>query len=433
MNFLLILSLITLSFLSSIASGKPLNVRLPYDRVVIFGDSTSDTGNFPAARSLPRGGPPPYNSNMPISNPVDADYFGKEFTVTNSETTWHYPTECFLERATSVEKSCADTDEKTNKSINWVEYFAYNALGNNSASEPELIPSSKIYQRAIPPSKFTSLNYAWAGALTTDGFANADYKSITNINNEKELYALPKNYHDGKISIEEVAIPGIRKQVDFYLHDIDSGLVPSDSNTVYLILVGGNDIGKAYEQKSMQTEQTIFNPQELSDKIANNVKAAVDQLRTIKAKNIYVLTYFDISNLPRVYHALSQIPIFRGNLKKEMSKNVKLFNDDLSDIFSKEKYKNDVEVLPVGEAINKLMQDSRFRDSVHNGQTCVNNAKNPFEATNCNYGDNQYYFAWNESHFITIVHQYLAQQILRDIQEHLESSTNVSDLTKQGQ
>ncbi len=424
--------IITLSFFSSSkVAGKPFsnNHRLPYDRVIIFGDSISDTGNFPAAKHYSSDTSlPPYNLFVPIGNPVNPEYYGNVFTIIHSDTVWHYPSRYFLVWATSPQKSYIDTHEKTIKSINWVEYFVFNALDNEDSPEPILIPSSKIHQEKLFPSKSTSLNYAWAGALTIDGFSGSNYKTITNIHNEQELYALRKNYYDEKT--KEIAIPGIKKQVKMYLHDVDSGLVPANNNTAYLILIGGNDIAATFKNDLMHINFRQFHQKigttSTPGTIAKNVVAAIDELiNKGNASHIYVLSLFDISKLPSVYHATNNV-VIRWIIKKLMHNDVERYNKQLSAIFSQPKYKHVVKFLPVGKSINKLAQEAQFHNSVINGLTCVSNTKELLKPTDCNYSNKQTYFAWNESHLTTVVHQYFAYRVFKNIQENLQQMINIT-------
>ena len=393
---------------------------LHFERVIFFGDSLSDTGNFPEPNNYDSSTVPPYNLYIPISSPVKSTEYGNEFIVPQTtDVSWRYPTKLFLEESSSLKQGLIDRKTKDYRSINWVEYFVFNSFSSNSA---KLIPWTVLYNASDAPNKQTSVNYAWVWAMTIDGFSNLYYKPI-NTKNEKELNERKQAYLNGNINIDQVAIPGVRKQVSMYFNDLKTGKIKRNNNTAYIIYIGGNDLSntlnndlmKLHVNKFLKTIGSVSFP----GIMAMNVKNAVDEIIAKgHAKNIYIVSFLNASNLPRAYNTFSLAP-GRWLLKKLITASVTSYNRQLADIFSAKSYESIVKVLPLGDALNRLASQPRFVQSVKNGLSCVSeintSTKPKPEINNCNYNTDETYFAWNDSHLSTKVNQYAAYQIYNDI------------------
>lgn len=421
---------IFLGLMSAAYASNPL----PFDRAVIFGDSLSDTGNFPERNDYSSSTFPPYNLYIPISSPVDSNLYNTSFKVPEFNVDWHYPTEQFLAGASS-KQGLINGQTKAYRSINWPDYFVYNAFPKASA---KLTSWYNTYTASVPPKVTTSLNYAWAGAMTIDGFANQSYTPVKTIS-EQELYDLKKSYLDGKTSISDVAIPGLRQQVNIYLNDLNNKKVDKTDNTAYLIYIGGNDIANTLSNDLLKFKLKKFFSEVGSVSspgiISTNVKDAVDNLiKNAGAKHVYVLTYLNVANLPIAYKESSS-SIVRWVLKKIISAVVSTYNKQLTNIFNSSSYRSIVKVLPVGKSIDEIAKTPRFSSSVKNGLSCVSHvatATNPKpNINNCNYNNSQTYFAWNNSHLTTTVNQYAAYQVYHDIVNTVSLKKAQSDAKEQ--
>ncbi|MFT4693711.1 MAG: hypothetical protein ACI8TE_000604 [Francisella sp.] len=97
------------------------------------------------------------------------------------------------------------------------------------------------------------------------------------------------------------------KQVEYHIDNLDKGLVPRDSNTAYFILVGANDISETLKNDFLRLNFVTFlkkiGATESYGTIAKNVKTSVDILiDKARAKHIYILTLYNIANIPTTYH-----------------------------------------------------------------------------------------------------------------------------------
>ncbi|OAJ33961.1 hypothetical protein [Piscirickettsia salmonis] len=410
---------------------------LPFERLVIFGDSLSDTGNFPEPNNYSSSDTPPYNLYIPIANPVDARLYGTNFQVPQSNISWSYPNKQFLSNASSPQ-GLINGKVKAYKSINWPEYFIYNAFLTTTTANSKLTSWYNLYKASAIPDASTSLNYAWAGALTINGYTNQNYTPLQMIN-EQNLYNLKQSYLNNAISISKIAIPGLNQQVNIYLNDLNTKKVVKNDNTAYLIYIGGNDIAETLSNDLLGFKLKTFYRKVGSvaspGSIAMNVKAAVDNLmQNTNAKRIYILTYLNVANLPTAYNKSSS-SVLRWSLKKIISSVVSTYNKQLISLFNTATYQPIVNVLPVGQTIDKVVQTPQFSHSVQNGLSCVNQvatATNPQpNINNCNYNNSQTYFAWNNSHLTTIANQYVAYQVYYNMINSISLKTIQSDEKEQ--
>jgi len=408
----LIFTTILLSVGVSLAS-----IYTSFDRAIFFGDSLSDIGNFPEPKNYftaEKKDIPLYNLYVPISSPVDSILYGKSFKILSSDVEWKYPNNKFLKEVTTFEGKINDENKKY-KSINWIEYLVYNNFVKH------LLPSSKVYKHKddIRIDKNVSVDYAWAGALSIDGFGDDSQNIIKGGYGQDDILKIKDKYiEEGGLS-SSIVIPGMRKQVEYYIDNLNKGLVPKDIDTAYFILIGGNDIAETLRNDLMGLHLLNFWKKIGSTNsygtIAKNVKSSVDELISnpdIKAKHIYVLTLFDLANLPSVYNQSSNF-IIRNILQDIMTHTVSSYNKQLYKIFSAKEYSGKVTVLPIAKDLNKLAKEARFSRAVNNGLTCIDNVTSADHAkpniNNCNYNINQEtYFAWNNSHLTTIVNQVMA-------------------------
>ena len=300
------LSLISSIMLLSIGISAALS-NTSFDRAIFFGDSLSDIGNFPEPKNYltaEKKDIPLYNLYVPMSNPVDSKLYGKVFNIPNTtEAKWKYPNKTFLNKATTFE-GLIDNNIRSSKSINWVEYLVYNNFSHS------LLASSKLYKNNNKVNKNTSIDYAWVGALSINGFGDEDQNIIKGNFGQNDLLKIKEKYTTNGGPSSTIIIPGIRKQVEYHIDNLNKKLVPKDSNTAYFILVGGNDISETLKNDLLGLHPVTFLEKTGSTisygTIAKNVKASVDMLiDKAHAEHIYVLTLLNIANLPTAYHQSS--------------------------------------------------------------------------------------------------------------------------------
>jgi phospholipase/lecithinase/hemolysin len=427
-NLLLVSIIISLSSTTAIASTS-----MSFDRAIFFGDSLSDIGNFPEPKNyLPaeKKDIPLYNLYVPVSNPVNSDLYGKSFDIPdNTEVKWLYPNKRFLNEATTFE-GLIDNNKRTYKSINWIEYLVYNNFSKN------LLTSSAIYRNNKTINKNISIDYAWVGALSIDGFGDEDQNTVKGSFGQNNLLKIKDKYTADGGQSSDIIIPGVMKQVEYHIDNLDKGLVPKDSNTAYFILVGGNDISETLKNDLLGFHLKRFLHKIGSTisygTIAKNVKASVDMLiNKAGAKHIYVLTLLNVANLPTAYHQSSNY-IIRSFIQGIIKHTVNSYNKQLSKIFSTNEYNNVVTLLPIASQLNELAKEGRFSYSVDNGLTCIDNmsgadSTNP-NINNCNYdNDTKTYFAWNNSHLSTIVNQFMAYEVISNINNQNQLKLDTDD------
>jgi len=402
---------VLLSIVMSNIFANPLAI----DRIIIFGDSLSDTGNFPEPHDYTQQADIPFNLYVPISNPVNHILYGTLIVNPAIKGSWIYPDQLFLTASSSAQGKIDGTD-RSDYSINWPQYLIYHMRHQSSVSQPaSLLPWIKVFSKQAFPDKYTSIDYAFAGAMTIDGFSDTDQHIKSNDYSEQMVYNLQGQYRNGSSdNYLTIPIPGIRKQIDFYLQDLQSGLVPQNSNTAYVIYIGGNDIDAALVNDLLHFKIKDFIC--TIKTMAANVQAGVDALigQANAEHNIYIVTLFDLNNLPKVHSYEEKWPILAPIIKSIVTSLVNHYNNSLISIFNQTKYQGKVTVIPLGLHLNDLANSSKFNHSTEKGLKCDQAAgatiSNP-SINNCQYDGEQIYFAWNNSHLSTEVNQYTAYEI----------------------
>lgn len=415
--FLAIAVVILLPAISFAQSGKSANVGAQH--FIIFGDSLSDTGNFPEPSNISSPVLKNFNLYIPIASPVPLYAYGKEAV----------PSQDFLKRSIP-EQGLINNKAHQLYSINWPLYFVY------SKNQPLLMTWTQHYLH--PKAQADSINYAWASAIALgqpgcfhdDGkvFSGpCDGASIiqqrnTYLNNTKND---PQYDKKTKYKYTDIKIPNLGKQVSLYLGDKS---VSVKNNTSFFIYLGGNDIGNYLKSKILQV---IFYPSGMFHKkvdkqmasVASSVSDAVSRIEaayhgTGLNYHIYVFTLPKLSNLHEGY-TYSHIFLVGGEIKKTLNYTVKSYNQALYKTF---KGDDDVQVLSVGHEINTLAKGAQYKQAVEKGLTCINDPSGDYTRpdktvnANCLYNSNHgkaSYFSWNNAHFVSRVNEQVAAFLLQ--------------------
>lgn len=398
----------------------------PYDRLVVFGDSLSDTGNVPEMFHFTFDDvtttPVPYNLYIPVSAPVAPSLYGQ--SIKQLSGSWHYPSLSFLEKSLpdqpgSIEITQANIQkQRVAYSMNWPVYLAYNAWTDDHRLP--LLPWQLAYKHQ---QSLTSYNYAWASAITIDGCADIEYTPMT-CGDEETIYKKQQAYRLGKNSdLNGFPIPGLIKQVDLYTHD--DFAKPHHLSTAYIILIGGNDLGKTLREQFLHFKWISFY-RTVKYNIPNNVQQAVDHLTQYQAKHpdapydIYVLTYFDISKTPTAYHFIKNA-IGRYFITKIIHWTVNFYNKRLVAEFGNSSDPH-VHLIDLASDIDPLLNNSTYKEAVSHGLMCVEDQPPSYimpsvDVGQCDYqkDKNTAFAFWNNSHLATAMQQQMASEVYHQI------------------
>ncbi|WP_237360086.1 SGNH/GDSL hydrolase family protein [Vibrio marisflavi] len=382
---------------------------------MFFGDSLTDTGNYPEPENLRNPQLKNFNLYVPITNPVPMQYYGKN----------GYPSLSFLQKSIP-HQGLIDGEPKALFSINWPLYLASDLKKNELVSWYQYVSNGT--------GKSISLNYAWASAIANgnagcfhdDGSLFAGECSEYSLLGNREKYVKHTENNDSfdkstDYEYEDLQIPNLAEQIELYYQETDSS---QRSNAKVFIFIGGNDISNFLKSKLIRM---VIEPSSFFDttieskmnKVADSVLRAVTKIRiqTPSAK-IYILTLPKFSNL-YAGHSYQSIPLIGGKIVSSLNYAVSSYNNALKSRFSGLK---NIQVIDSGEYLDNVARTPLYKSSVEKGSACFNDPSgdymNPLHSNNnCVYGpqSNHSYFSWNNAHYSSSVNKGLANYVLKTV------------------
>lgn len=290
-----------------------------FSNLIIFGDSLSDVGNLPAASNPIYHYPPQqlddYNADfyIPNSNPVNTNhgaYMAPIVSIFHTDKSYHKAFVSFLEHNKKYYAAHEPQKSRAYFSLIWNQYFLADAYQDGLTKSYYLIPSAYLETHTVHPSDQISVNYAWVYALTGNSCftiqhrQNSDFKLCTE---DSILQALQNYYKDPaprERKIANIQIPGMLKQIQEFITDIQRGKVIVNSNTVYVIWIGGNDL--AYNFAVIKHQHFLQKISALWHIIYTTAKNNYKGMRIlithpgIHAQHIYLFNMMNASLTPRV-------------------------------------------------------------------------------------------------------------------------------------
>ena len=407
------------------------------EHLIFFGDSWSDTGNYPEPQNIAHPQLKNFNLYVPISNPVPQKLYG----------TKGFPSRAFL-RASIKNSGKINAQSRSQYSINWPLYFTYNYYNKQRVSPvPALVSWYQIEAKQAPISS-SNINYAWASAVAgsldghdpkggqcfhVNGLVYKGSCTIKSLIEHRNRYWQETNnpYYDKNHDYRyaQIQIPDLNKQVNLYLqHGIKA-------HSKIFIYIGANDIGnflkphiltllfssaKAFRKQSLEPQMKI---------VANHVQVAVQRIQAAYAKakishyHIYILTLPYLSNLHEAY-TYQHLPIigwlFGSRIVKTIDAATDIYNQDLN---SSLRAKPHVSLIDLGAHINKLAASKTYAESIKQGDTCIGSTKGAYTLANPQGNDCHYksggvlytYFSWNNAHFTSSVNNSVATYLLTKV------------------
>ncbi len=275
-----------------------------FSNLIVFGDSLSDVGNFPETIypfKNPDAAKIVSNTNsqfyVPFSNPVDTNSKPPE-----SYSAWPAINELYAEDQVVIFPSKSN---RKYRSFSWAQFFLEAAKESHSTQATELVPSVLLNQRIVPEN--FSYDYAWGFATSDSGCTNPQYRSIGHCTEDEINAARAKYLKTFSLQdYQQLLIPGVQQQVNFFINDIKTQKIVVDHDTIYVFYIGGNDLiiaGNALEKH--------YNPFPAFKLIlgltASHVMSAVSDLLSNIPKDqhpkvIYVFNQFNPAITPGYYH-----------------------------------------------------------------------------------------------------------------------------------
>ncbi|WP_116962985.1 SGNH/GDSL hydrolase family protein [Fastidiosibacter lacustris] len=329
-----------------------------FDNIIVFGDSLSDSA--------------------PPQTQVGNNYWVKPYGITDkigapitSEISLNYP----------VRKT-------------WLNYFI-EQMDLKSGKDLTLI-------KGLTPNSAYSQNTSFAVASAETGDYYLTDTTWGRDNNAKCVNGLGDYGHYN-------CVPGVLKQIDLYLKNVNDRPNP---NSLFIIWAGGNDFYQNIIRIATQNGQTLAHP-------IDNIVKAVKRLmvKGVSVQNIYVLNLPDFSMVPGVRGLLDahikNKYLYQG-ISVLISAVSQLYNTGLSvnlvlktfGVFpANHVYSIDKLFLEVYFNKDEILQKLGLNQSVK--VTCVQMKETPL----C-----QGFLFYNGIHPTTVVHQYLAKELIKHIQ-----------------
>lgn len=191
----------------------------------------------------------------------------------------------------------------------WINYVANTLLPNSSVIPYHML---KTPQDAY----YYNIDYAYASAET-----NEHYLNDLDTEHAYPSYVDENCTHPGFVAANLACVPGILKQIDIYLTDVNKHPNP---NTLFIIWAGGNDIFNntakllsSFKKETVNNniaqfliKTVMFNPQPLTNFSNNffsypvyNILKAKDKLIAagVNVNQIYILNLPDLARTPAAY------------------------------------------------------------------------------------------------------------------------------------
>lgn len=268
-----------------------------FSQLYVFGDSLSDNGNFPES--------PQFTSDsfyVPFSNPVEPQQGNANPPLSALSVNYPWPMLDAPTLAPSV-NIARQYKQRRYRSYSWTELALYYAHQRGLTHSRNMVPSYLLSNASTP--KNSSINYAWGSALSGNACANVSYQQQASCEREN-IWQLRQRYMQTPSDANRQAlhIPGLEKQVQFFLDDVKNARIQPSKNSLYAFWIGGNDLISAYNQLLR------FNPwpliQFLLARPAKRMLDSIDQIyQTLPAsatpQQFYVFELMNPAWTPRYY------------------------------------------------------------------------------------------------------------------------------------
>lgn len=392
------------------------SLACPFSRIVVFGDSLSDIGNYPEN--------PNWQVANPLPNPKDPDNYNSMFyvPVSNPLNTGNLrlvPMKLFLHKIAKYQtpQPLIDSQNRAYNSANWVEFFLEKAFETNHRRI--IIPSYYIENhKNLKVKQSDSIDYAWSSALSGDACYSDDwntkYKNCDVTDSLNRFYEQidnknPNTYNNYDSALQQLQIPGLLFQIEQFKQDYKRLDINND-NTLYIIWIGGNDL--AYYFNNLENGDILGGLKGLAYQIAYNNYLAIEALVASGARHIYVFNMFNVSMTPRISHT-NVVERTAGKLF------VNIYNSGLKFAVYriKKEYPNvDVHIFDTHKVFS-AMKKTGFVPDIACETTSKNYVTANPPADNCA----QYIF-WNAIHPTTVTNKNLADALMGFVKKTWQSN-----------
>jgi phospholipase/lecithinase/hemolysin len=432
----IVFALTALFALTPCFSNIPAKRVAPFDHVIFFGDSLSDIGDMPMSPALiePATKQIALNLYVPISNPIIPN--GPDYTVPLTNIKLPYPV------ASPTPMPMMDSHgqifPRLYHSLNWTQFFLTQAQREGLVSDQQpLVPWVwwRWYSRRV-----RSIDFAFAGATSQNNCRDFEYQhpnpfcTATSVFNAQRPYRLAgfTQIKAKANTVNGVQVPGLNKQVSFFIQAAKKHPGLATNNTLYIIFVGGNDLNLGLlnltQHHYLATLTALFHGMQ------HNVSTAISTLeKQVGAQHIVVMNLFDMRLTPYLHTNIEKIQHMTPKQKRQLlaltHASVSLYNHELTTMVSHYNLLHQhilgqpvhVTYFDTTSAVNDLAKSPAFSNPATQYQMCLQTnmpASYYAKQNTCQLGDAKYLF-WNGAHPSVYTGEYLGYALFQTLKADL--------------
>ena len=406
-----------------------------YSRVIIFGDSLSDIGNMPESPALIE---PAYNSlamnlYVPISNPSVGKDTPTTYTVAGTSGTGNFP--AHAPQPQPPLRIGKVSFPRLAYSLSWPQFFTQQALDHKLLKSAQIWPWF-WWKTHNSSNAHLSIDYAWAGAVTDNLCRDFSYNNPTKNCDAKSILAGQAAYRAAGFgrshtTVASVQVPGLKKQVELFLQDSAGHPAIAQSDTLYAVLIGGNDLNLALMDLKKHRIISAFG--RILHGSAKRVRQSIETLIDKRgARHIVIFNLFDTSQLPYLQTAIWKSGFLSVSKKPGFIKLARLmtniYNRELGYVvkrlnrrYNRKAHQVDIQFFDFHQVMQSVQDQASFSNPSTLYQTCLgwSATHSPHyytHANNCKKGNATYLF-WNGAHPAMYLDQAIAYHLVQQLKK----------------
>lgn len=336
---------------------------LPFSNAIFFGDSLTDIGNLPEdAKPFVDPSKPKEdienqtpNFYVPISSPINPNTQAESVPLTKvfhlNRLPYDYQQFMHFNEPFFADQPKIQGESRLYRSMIWPEFFLADAYQDGYTLSQTLIPWTYIQTHDYPASINTSIDYAWASALSgTHCYSPLEWTDRGSCDGQAVIAAWLQYQQDpsSKHLIDIIKIPALLAQEQIFIQDIQNKKVQVGPDTLYTLWIGGNDLAmnfdiierniKDYKDPAVLIKLLQALGNILANIAFNNYEgmSTLAKNQAIQAQHIYLFNTFNPLLSPRFYHWSPPLQLigsaFVSLYDEELEKTVEWMHQDYSNV-----------------------------------------------------------------------------------------------------
>ena len=422
-----------------------------YSNVIIFGDSQSDIGNGPESLTYHELNVSTGVSKIatalyvPISNPVDR----QQDTVLPNLNIDFPPSSRIKKFALTLPKAlpiCTHgrCHAKKYRSLNWVEYFMYNAAKDGLIDSPaDLRPWVMQYRQHTRASIHHSVDYAFYSAMSNAQCSHVPFPyaptacTHAHLSLNDSIYQQQQKYRTQQSAVnhaanaylrQQIIIPSLQKQIQLFKYDLRHNTVKVNPHTLYIVWTGVNDIGLVFHRYGKKEISSHV----LNDKLNHDIphliaghepQSIVNQLLRLGAQHILVIGQYNLGFMPGAL-AKQHLGLVRHIIIKKATHYIRQYNQSLQRLILKNFNPKKVKYIEIQAPIAAQVSFSGYANTL--GSMCntrmIAQRIQQGDAISCDDNRHPGIGWWNQAHLATQLNQLIAAIVLDNVSSPASSA-----------